>query len=135
MGYTVMDVEVAGQVVKACGILIKIGMGDSDTNVVLGMNVIGKLKEVPNGTKSFLQKSPACAKLVRVSKSGVHLPARSVVSVTVRAPVRIKGQQFVIEPLRSQNIKFLVAQTVVADREQWQFPLVNIGGEDLFIPG
>ncbi|KAL8582278.1 hypothetical protein ACOMHN_037035 [Nucella lapillus] len=133
MGYTVMDVEVAGQVVKACGILIKTGTGDSDTNVVLGMNVIGKLKEVPNRTKSFLQKSSTCAKLVRVSKCGVHLPARSVVSVNVRAPVRIKGQQFVIEPLRSQNIKILVAQIVVADGEQWQFPLMNIGGEDLFI--
>jgi hypothetical protein len=153
IGYTIMDIKIGKQVIQSRGILVQKDTGsrvgiDSNSSgfaspMILGMNVIRDVKGNP-GIKVKPSGGPLpCVGLVRAPVGGFHLPARSVTSVTVPGNVsRKSGKQFsqqkdyVVEPLREQaNSRYLVAHTIVSGNGPWTIPLVNIGEEDVLIPG
>lgn len=137
VGIVMLDVEVGGQVCRDRGVLVRRDGGVAVGDVVLGMNVIGELHCSPD--LSIKPPSPIPnVRLVRVPKDGVHLPARSIVNISVTNPtLREKSTtEFIIEPLNAENAyKYIVTQTVVAGNQHWVVPIVNLQDEDIFIPG
>ncbi|KAL8570085.1 hypothetical protein ACOMHN_033764 [Nucella lapillus] len=104
------------------------------------MNVIREVKGNPEA-KVDLEGETYRASLVRAPAGGIHLPARSITSVTVPERGEKRGQpgqesEYIIEPLREQvNSKFLVAQTVVVGEGPWTIPIVNMEEEDIVLAG
>ncbi|KAL8589463.1 hypothetical protein ACOMHN_061674 [Nucella lapillus] len=104
------------------------------------MNVIREVKGNPEA-KVDLEGETYRASLVRAPAGRIHLPARSITSVTVPGRGKKRGQpgqesEYIIEPLREQvNSKFLVAQTVVVGEGPWTIPIVNMGEEDIVLAG
>jgi transposase InsO family protein len=133
MGYTVVDVKIGGERIQEVGILIRKEREGEPVQVVIGMNIIGQLKFSPK-LKVHKPTETHCLGLVRLPKKGIHVPARSIVNVTVPAKQSVGNGVVVVEPLHNENSKFLVAATVV-EGSHWHFPIVNLGNEDLIIPG
>ena len=146
VGYVVMDIKVGNRTIPDRGILIQKDRGGQgqeippDSSLILGMNVIREVKGVP-GADVNLGGETYRASLVKAPAGGIHLPARSISSVTVPGRGKKQNQQgkeaeYIIEPLQEQaSGKFLVAQTVVTGEGPWTIPLVNIGEEDIMIAG
>jgi len=135
IGYTVMDIEVGGRIFRDRGVLVRKGGQEMGSEVVLGMNVIGNL---PKDFQNSSEKKPeaACLGILR-TRTGVHVPGRSI--VTVRLPAQGRNldtsRAYVIEPIQGQSAaKCIVPQTLVQGTD-WIVPLVNVSEQDMFVPG
>ena len=141
IGYTVMDIKIKGQVIPARGILIQKDRGGSDAALILGMNVIREVRGSPEMEVGLgeVRVEPCRTSLIRAPVGGVHLPARSITSVTVSGRGGKKGPsggEYLVEPLKGQtNGNFLVAQTVVVGEGPWTIPIINIKDEDVIVAG
>lgn len=140
VGYVVVDVGIEEQIIQSQVILIQKDLPSmhGQTPVILGMNVIREVEKAHGLVgKPVETAASSCTGLLRAPRGGIHLPARSVSSVTFPGRSGQKGtdvSSFMIEPLRGESGgKPLVLQTLVQGSGPWVVQMVNLEDEDAFV--